>query len=97
MNLNEIVDQILDIAISIGYNNISYFHPLLAAKKRRCPEDLLTAIAAPLKNGITNGTPPTKKELTKALGQLNDIEQTYHIKELQKPIADLKAYLNSLS
>ena len=96
MTLNEIIDQIFDIAIGIGYNSISYCHPLLAAKKGQRPEDLLTAIAAQLKSCVTNGPPPSKKELEKALGRLKEIDKTYKIKELKKPITDLKIYLDSL-
>ena len=96
MTLNEIIDQIFDIAIGIGYNSVSYCHPLLAAKKGQRPEDLITAIAAQLKNGVTNGPPPSKKELEKALERLKEIDKTYTIKELKKPIANLKAYLDSI-
>ena len=97
MKLNEIADQLLDIANGIEYNNISYFNPLLVSVQNKAkPEDLLLAIAAPIKKGITNGTPPAKKELEKALDLLKEIAKTYKIQELKKPIADLKACLNSL-
>ncbi|MBO5952920.1 MAG: hypothetical protein J6Q53_02175 [Oscillospiraceae bacterium] len=97
MKLNEIVDQIFDIAIAIGYNTISYSYPLLVlAKNKAKPEDLLTAIATPLKQKITNGIAPGKTELTAALKALKEIAKDYQIKELRKPIDDLKAYLDSL-
>ena len=49
MKLDDVINEIFHIAIDIEYKNISYFHPLLAAKNNDKPEDLLTAIAAPIK------------------------------------------------
>ena len=97
LKLNEIVDQIFDIAIAIGYNTISYSYPLLVlAKNKAKPDDLLAAIAAPLKQKITNGIAPDKTELTTALKALKDIAKNYRIKQLRKPIKDLEAYLDGL-
>ena len=97
MKLDEIVDQLFDIANGIEYNNISYFNPLLVSVQNKTkPQDLLLAIAAPIKKGITNGTPPSKKELSAVLQVLKDIDKRYKIKELKKPIAELKAYLDGL-
>jgi hypothetical protein len=97
MKLNEIADQLLDIANGIEYNNISYFNPLLVSVQNKAkPEDLLLAIAAPIKKSITNGAPPSKRELSAVLQALKEIDKNYKIKELKKPIADLKAYLDRL-
>ncbi len=97
MKLNEIADQLLDIANGIEYNNISYFNPLLVSVQNKAkPDDLLLAIAVSIKNGITNGKLPSKQELSAVLQELKMIGKNYKIKELKKPIADLTAYLNSL-
>ena len=97
MKLNEIVDQLFDIANGIEYNNISYFNPLLVSVRNKAkPQDLLLAVATPIKKGITNGTPPNKKELSAVLQALKDIDKSYKLKELKKPIADLKTYLDGL-
>ena len=97
MKLNEIADQLLDIANGIENNNISYFNPLLVSVQNKAkPDDLLLAIAVSIKNGITNGKPPSKKELSAVLQEIKMIGKNYKIKELKKPIADLTAYLNSL-
>ena len=97
MKLNEIADQLLDIANGIEYNNISYFNPLLVSVQNKAkPDDLLLAIAVSIKNDITNGKLPSKQELSAVLQELKMIGKNYKIKELKKPIADLTAYLNSL-
>lgn len=96
MILENIIDELFNIAINIGYNNISYFHPLLAAKRGQLPSDRLTAIVKPLKQKITNGIPLNNAELTVALNDLKKIDKDYKIKELKKPIAELKAYLDTL-
>ena len=97
MKLNEIADQLLDIANGIEYNNISYFNPLLVSVQNKAkPDDLLLAIAVSIKNDITNGKLPSKQELSAVLQKLKMIGKNYKIKELKKPIADLTAYLNSL-
>ena len=97
MKLNEIADQLLDIANGIEYNNISYFNPLLVSVQNKAkPDDLLLAIAVSIKNDITNGKLPSKQELSAVLHELKMIGKNYKIKELKKPIADLTAYLNSL-
>ena len=60
MKLNEIADQLLDIANGIEYNNISYFNPLLVSVQNKAkPDDLLLAIAVSIKNDITNGKLPS--------------------------------------
>lgn len=97
MKLNEIIDEIFDIAIGISYNTISYFHPLLAAAQNKDkPDDLLTTIAAPLKQKITNSIPISKTELETTLNTLKRIAKEYRIKELKKPVKALEAYLDSL-
>ena len=97
MKLNEIADQLLDIANGIEYNNISYFNPLLVSVQNKAkPDDLLLAIAVSIKNDITNGKLPSKQELSAVLQKLKMIGKNYKIKELETPIADLTAYLDSL-
>ena len=97
MKLNEIADQLLDIANGIEYNNISYFNPLLVSVQNKAkPDDLLLGIAVSIKNDITNGKQPSKKELSAVLQELKMIGKNYKIKELKKPITDLTTYLNSL-
>ena len=97
MKLNEIADQLLDIANGIEYNNISYFNPLLVSVQNKAkPDDLLLAIAVSIKNDITNGKLPSKQELSAVLQKLKMIGKNYKIKELEKPITDLTAYLDSL-
>ena len=97
MKLNEIADQLLDIANGIEYNNISYFNPLLVSVQNKAkPDDLLLAIAVSIKNDITNGKLPSKQELSAVLQKLKMIGKNYKIKELEKSIADLTAYLDSL-
>ena len=97
MKLNEIADQLLDIANGIEYNNISYFNPLLVSVQNKAkPDDLLLTIAASIKSCTTNGKLPSKKELSAVLQELKMIGKNYKIKELEKPIADLTAYLDSL-
>lgn len=97
MQLNEIVDQIFDIATATEYNNISYSHPLLVSTgKKPHPSDLLTSIAAPLKLKITNSTPISKTEISAALEDLKKVDKKYKIKELKELIKDLKIYLDSL-
>ena len=97
MKLNEIADQLLDIANGIEYNNISYFNPLLVSVQNKAkPDDLLLAIAVSIKNDITNGKLPSKQELSAVLQKLKMIGKNYKIKELKKPITDLTTYLNSL-
>lgn len=97
MKLNEIVDQLFDIATGIEYNTISYFNPLLVSVQNKPkPDDLLLAIAAPLKRDITNNIPLSKASLLAVLQALKEIDKNYKIKELKKPIADLKTYLDSL-
>ena len=97
MKLNEIADQLLDIANGIDYNNISYFNPLLVSVQNKAkPDDLLLAIAVSIKNDITNGKLPSKQELSAVLQKLKMIGKNYKIKELEQPIADLTAYLDSL-
>ena len=97
MKLNEIADQLLDIANGIEYNNISYFNPLLVSVQNKAkPDDLLLAIAVSIKNDITNGKLPSKQELSAVLQKLKMIGKNYKIKELKKPIVDLTAYLDSL-
>ena len=71
MKLNEIADQLLDIANGIEYNNISYFNPLLVSVQNKAkPDDLLLAIAVSIKNDITNGKLPSKQELSAVLQKL---------------------------
>lgn len=97
MKLDEIVDQLFDITTGIEYNTISYFNPLLVSVQNKPkPDDLLLAIAVPLKRDITNNSPVSKDKLTEALKALKIIAKDYQIKELKKPIADLKTYLDSL-
>lgn len=97
MKLSEIVDQIFDIATAIGYNTISYSYPLLVlAKNKAKPEDILTDIAVPLKQKITNGITLDKTELTAALKALKEVAKNYKINDLRQPIKDLEAYLNNL-
>lgn len=96
MKLETIVDELFDIATNIGYNNISYCHPLLAAKKGQFPSDRITAIAAPLKLKLSNNIPLNNAELTTALNELQKIAKDHKIKELKKPIGELKTYLDSL-
>ena len=94
MKLNEIIDELFDIASAIEYNTISYFHPLLvSAKNKAKPDELLLAIAAPLKRNITNGIPLSKTEITAALNDLKRIAKEYEIEELRKPIKNLESYL----
>lgn len=96
MKLDEIVDQLFDIATGIEYNNISYSHPLLVSvKKQAKPDVLLSAIAVPLKQKITNGINLDSNELTAALKALKKIAKNYQIEELRQPIDDLKAYLDN--
>ena len=90
MKLNEIADQLLDIANGIEYNNISYFNPLLVSVQNKAkPDDLLLAIAVSIKNDITNGKLPSKQELSAVLQKLKMIGKNYKIKELKKPINNL--------
>ena len=98
MKLNEIIDEVFDIASAIEYNTISYFHPLLvSARNEAKPEDLLLAIAAPIKQDITNGVPISKARITEALKALKKIGQHYRIEELKKLTKNLEAYLDGLN
>lgn len=97
MKLNEIIDEIFDIASAIEYNTISYFNPLLVSVKNKAkPDDRLLAIAAPLKRKIANGISPSKAEIMAALKDLKSIAKEYKIEELRKPIKNLETYRDSL-
>ena len=97
MKLNEIVDQLLDIANRIEYKTISYFNPMLVSVQNKAkPEDLLLAIAAPLQQDLANDIPIDKGTITIALKQLKKIAKEYKIKELQEPIKKLECYLVDL-
>lgn len=97
MKLNEIIDAFFDIASGIENNTISCRHPLLvAARKEAKPDELLLAVAVPLKRAITNGTPISKAELVEALKSLKKIGQHYKIAELKQLTKNLEEYLDSL-
>ena len=97
MKLNEIIDEIFDIASAIEYNTISYFHPLLvSARNEAKPDELLLAVAVPLKQAITNGTPISKVELAEAVKSLKKIGQRYKIVELKQLTKNLEQYIDSL-
>ena len=94
MKLNEIVNQIIDIASNI--ENSTMFDKSLWAQKKRAAADLLVPIVQTLAPYVTKNCTPSKNKLKMTLRALNDISKAYQIEELKKPIKDLKAYLNSL-
>lgn len=97
MKLNDISSEFFDIASGIEYKTIPYFHPVLVSVKNKPkPDDLILAIAAPLKRAATNGIPVSKTEASEALKALKTIAKDYKIDELKKPIKDLEAYRDSL-
>ena len=97
MKLNEIVDQIFDIATELEYNRISYSHPLLVlTQKNPRPANLLSSIAAPLQRDLANDIPIDNGTITVALKQLKKIAKEYRIQELREPIRNLESYLVDL-
>ena len=97
MKLNDISSELFDIASGIEHKTIPYFHPVLvSAKNKPKPDELILAIAAPMKRDATNGIRVSKAEVSKALKALKAIAREYEIDELKKPIKDLEAYHDSL-
>ena len=68
----------------------------LGAQKKRAAVDLLVPIYQTLAPYVTKGCTPSKNRIKSVLNSLDVIDRTYHIKELKKPIKDLKAYLKQL-
>lgn len=97
LKLDEIIDEIFQIAIAAEYNNINYSGAHLVKKKmKRHPSEPIAAIAGSLKRSMVDGATLSKVEIMTALEALKSIGENYKIKELKKPIADLKAYLAGL-
>lgn len=98
MNLENIVDEIFDIAQAIECNTIPHLHTLLVSvKHQNRPDELLLAVAAPLKRKMANHMSISKTELEKSLNALQEIGKKYKIKELIKTTKDLQAYLDTLA
>ena len=97
MNAREISQEILNIAIEIEYNTLSYgCKSLVMAGKKDNPADRLTGIAANFQSEITNNIIPGKYKITSALNELRSIMKSYDIEQLRKPIKELSAVLNTL-
>ena len=97
MELMEITKELLDIAIEIEYNTLSYGQKaLVMAGKRNNPADSLTLIATSINSEIKNKTMPSRDKIEVALSELRAIMKSYDIEQLRKPAKELSAFLNTL-
>ena len=94
MTLNEITNQLLNIANEIENNTM--FDNRLGAQKKRAAANLLTPVCQTLASYVMKNGTPSKSVLKSALRDLDHISKNYQIEELKKPIKDLKDYLKSL-
>lgn len=94
MKLDDIVKQIINIAADI--ENSVMFSKSLDAQKKRTAATLIFSSVQPILPNTAKERTLSKNKLKSALRSLEEISKTYQIKELKKPIKDLKAYLDSL-
>ena len=95
MTLNEITNQLLNIANEIENNTM--FDNRLGAQKKRAAADRLAPVYQTLASHVKKYCTPSKSQLKLILRTLDEIFKEYQINELKEPITNLKAYLKSLS
>lgn len=94
MTLNEITNQLLNIANEIENNTM--FDNRLGAQKKRAAINLLTPICQTLASHVMKNCTPSKSQVKLILRTLDEISKDYQINELKEPTKNLKAYLKSL-
>lgn len=97
MTLQEIISDILGIASQIENKAITHRHSgLVAAKRMKCPADLLSGIAARFISEAKYNIAPDKKKIKTAIADLKKVKSDYEIDALYNPIKNLSAYLERL-
>lgn len=94
LKLDDIVKQIISIAADI--ENSVMFSKSLDAQKKRTAANLILSSVQPILPNATKESALSKNKIKSVLRSLEEISKTYQIKELKKPIKELKAYLDSL-
>lgn len=94
MTLNEITNQLLNIANEIENNTM--FDNRLGAQKKRAAANRLTPVCKNLASYVMGNCIPSKSQLKLILRNLDEISKEYQINELKEPTKNLKAYLKSL-
>ena len=94
MTLNEITNQLLNIANEIENNTM--FDNRLGAQKKHAAANRLTPVCQTLASYVTKNCTPSKSQLKLTLRTLDEISKEHQINELKEPIKNLKAYLKSL-
>ena len=94
LKLDDIVKQIINIAADI--ENSVMFNTSLDAQKKRTTANHIMSSVQPILPNATKESPLSKNKLKSVLRSLEEASKTYQIKELKKPIKDLRAYLDSL-
>ncbi len=94
LKLDDIVKQIISIAADIE-NSVMFSKSLDAQKKRTAVNRIMSSVQPILPNAAKE-SPLSKNKIKSVLKSLDETSKAYQIKELKKPIKDLKAYLDSL-
>lgn len=94
MKLFDICDEVAQIEGGLMYGTIDFaYDNLMCAMKCGHPAEILDDILADVFWTSHDGGEPTEEAITELIEGLEDYKKCFKVKELAKPIRELKKYL----
>jgi len=94
MTLYDICKMIAEVIEGLMYGNINFnYGKLMSAMKPGHPAEILDDILSVIGWDVFAGKTPENEKIEQVLDELKQFKEAFCVKELQKPISALEAYL----